>query len=79
MCERGWWDLGEAEIHTAGEMACKVVSDERTASTATLQLSCLAEGMQSHETWKLRALDGGQLSVSRDAAPPVMLTRCGGS
>ncbi len=75
MCATGWWDFGEKQIRTAGEMSCLIAEDDRTATTATLQLSCVGEGIPSMETWQL----GGtpeRMSVTRDKVGTVMLLKC---
>lgn len=76
LCETGWWDFGHSEIRTAGELSCAVTRDERTETSAKLQLTCVGEGMPSVEHWAVRSLDGGRLEVQRDQAPPVILARC---
>ncbi len=76
MCRTGWWDFGETEIKTAGELHCSIDSQERTPHRVKLDLSCMGEGLPSTEIWRLRMLDGARLSVTRDAAPPVILERC---
>gem|GEM_PF-4444706 len=75
-CETGWWDFGGDEIRTAGELGCSVVRDERTTVSAKLELTCVGEGMPSVERWEVRSADGGRLSVARDKAVPVLLTKC---
>ena len=77
MCETGWWDLGDKQIRTAGEMSCLVVQDERTATTATLQLNCVGEGMPSKETWELAGTPE-RMTVTRDKVGTVTLRKCPG-
>lgn len=75
MCASGWWDFGGREIVTAGELACSVVQDERTESSARLELTCLGEGMPINEVWQI---DGTpeRISVVRNDASPVTLVKC---
>lgn len=75
MCANGWWDFGGDEIVTAGELACSVVDDERTGASATLQLSCLGEGLPTTETWRIEGNDA-RITVTRDAAAPIELVKC---
>lgn len=75
LCADGWWDFTDYDVRTAGEMVCSIVTDDRTETTATLQITCVGEGVPTTETWRLRDV-GGRLSVTRGAAPPVTLARC---
>ena len=76
MCETGWWDFGGDEIVTAGELACSIAGDERTATSATLHLSCIGEGIPTTETWRIKG-DDGRIAVTRDEAAPIDLVKCG--
>lgn len=75
MCEIGWWDIGSDKVVTAGELACSIVGDERTATSATLKLSCVGEGVPVCETWRIVG-DADRIAVTRDSAAAVKLVRC---
>ncbi|MFC3711614.1 hypothetical protein ACFOMD_03465 [Sphingoaurantiacus capsulatus] len=74
-CETGWWDFGGDEIRNAEGFGCSVMQDERTADTATLQMTCVGDGMPSMESWIIR-LGEDSLTVSRPTAPTETLVRC---
>ena len=75
MCETGWWDIGSDKVVTAGELACSIIGDERTATSALLKLSCVGEGVPIAETWRIEG-DAKRIAVTRNEAPPVTLIRC---
>lgn len=77
MCASGWWDISSDKVVTAGELACSIIGDERTTTSATLQLSCVGEGVPITEIWRIEG-DAEQIAVTRDEAAPVTLVRCGG-
>jgi hypothetical protein len=74
MCETGWWNFTDHEVRTAGEMTCLIFSDDRTANSATLKLSCVGEGMPGQETWRL-AGTSESMTVTRSSGA-VELLRC---
>ena len=75
MCEAGWWDIGSDKVVTAGELACSILGDERTATSAMLKLSCVGEGLPINETWRIEG-DAERITVKRVEADPVTLIRC---
>ena len=74
-CATGWWDFGGDDVRTAGELGCSVVQDERTETSAKLQLTCVGEGMPTVETWMIEGTDQ-EITVARDNAAAVTLVPC---
>ena len=74
-CEAGWWDFGGDEIRTADGSGCSIMQDERTETSATLQMTCVGDGMPTMESWIIR-LDDQTLTISRPTAPTDTLVRC---
>lgn len=74
-CETNWVDFGGDDIRTAGDFGCSIMQEERTENSATLQLTCVGEGVPSMETWMISG-DDININVSRPNLPPESMVRC---
>ncbi len=74
-CETDYYDFGGDDIRTAGDFGCSIMREERTENSATLQLTCVGEGVPAMETWLIGG-DDININVSRPNLPPELLVRC---
>lgn len=74
-CDTNWWDFGGDDIRTASGFGCSIMQDERYETGATLQLTCVGEGVPTMETWVIGG-DNINISISRPNAPPETMIRC---
>ncbi len=76
VCADGWWEFGDREVATAGELECQIQREAWTATGASLELVCVGEGMTDVETWAITRPEGGRMTVTRGTEPPVALEMC---
>jgi hypothetical protein len=74
-CQTNYYDIGGDDIRTAGDFGCSIMQDERTETTAALQLTCVGEGVPTMETWLISG-DDININISRPNAPSETLVRC---
>jgi hypothetical protein len=74
-CETDYYDFGGDDIRTGGDFGCSIMQEERTESSATLQLTCVGEGLPTMETWLIGG-DDININVSRPNQAPELLVRC---
>jgi len=74
-CETNYYDFGGDDVRTAGDFGCSIMQEERTETSATLQLTCVGGGVPMMETWLISG-DDININVSRPNLPPELLVRC---
>lgn len=74
-CETNYYDFGGDDIRTGGDFGCSIMQEERTETSATLQLTCVGAGVPSMETWMISG-DDININVSRPNLAPELLVRC---
>lgn len=75
-CATGWWRFWNDEVLTAGETRCDILPPDAKSGDTRLRTVCQAEGKVTREDWAITYPADDQMTVVRDDAAPVTLTRC---
>lgn len=79
LCQGGRWRFSRDKVVTEGETSCRVGEVDEGADRAVLQMACMAEGMNTTETWTLTRTGENGFRVERDTGSEkitVDLSKC---